>query len=50
MLEASIGFAVLLALIMLQVPVAFAMTLVGLAGTAFLRSWPSAYSMDGSVV
>jgi len=50
MLEASIGFAVLLALIMLQVPVAFAMTLVGLAGTAFLRSWPSAYSMAGSVV
>ncbi|MDA7417730.1 TRAP transporter large permease [Xenophilus arseniciresistens] len=50
MLEALIGFAVLLALILLQVPVAFAMTLVGLAGTAYLRNWDSAYSMAGSVV
>lgn len=50
MLEALIGFAVLLVLIMLQVPVAFAMTLVGLAGVAYLRDWTSAYSMAGSVV
>lgn len=50
MLEALIGFSVLLALIMLQVPVAFAMTLVGLAGVAYLRDWTSAYSMAGSVV
>lgn len=50
MLEALIGFALLLALILLQVPVAFAMTLVGLAGTAYLRNWDSAYSMAGSVV
>ena len=50
MLEAGIGFAVMLLLIFLQVPMAFAMGLVGLAGTALLRNWPSAYAMAGSVV
>ena len=50
MTEALLGFGAMLLLIMLRVPVAFAMALVGLAGTAFLRSWPSAYSMAGAVV
>ena len=50
MLEAGIGFAVMLLLIFLQVPMAYAMALVGLVGTALLRSWPSAYAMVGSVV
>ncbi len=50
MLEAGIGFAAMLLLIFLQVPMAFAMGLVGLAGTALMRNWPSAYAMAGSVV
>ena len=50
MLEAGIGFAAMLLLIFLQVPMAYAMGLVGLAGTALMRNWPSAYAMAGSVV
>ncbi len=50
MIEALLGFAAMLALVLLRVPVAFAMTLVGVAGVAYLRSWPSAYAMAGSVV
>ena len=50
MVEAGVGFAVMLLLIFLQVPMAYAMALVGLVGTALLRSWPSAYAMVGSVV
>ncbi|MGE4336940.1 MAG: TRAP transporter large permease [Pigmentiphaga sp.] len=50
MFEALIGFAVMLILIFLRVPVAFAMALVGLVGVALLRNWPSAYAMAGAVV
>lgn len=50
MIEALIGFSVMLLLVMMQVPVAFAMSLVGLVGISMLRSWPSAYAMAGSVV
>ena len=50
MVEAGVGFAVMLLLIFLQVPMAYAMALVGLVGTALLLSWPSAYAMVGSVV
>lgn len=50
MTEALIGFAVMLLLIMLQVPVAFAMALVGLGGMAVIRSWDAAYAMAGSMI
>lgn len=50
MTEALIGLAAMLVLIFLQVPVAFAMALIGLLGTAWLRSWPAALAMTGSVV
>ncbi len=50
MTEALIGFAAMLILIFLQVPIAFAMALIGLLGTAWLRSWPAAFGMAGSVV
>ena len=42
MTEALVGFAAMLLLIFLQVPMAYAMALVGLVGTAYMRSWPSA--------
>ncbi|MGN1057707.1 MAG: TRAP transporter large permease [Comamonas sp.] len=50
MFEALIGFAVMLALIMLQVPVAFAMALVGLVGMIFIRDLDAAYAMAGSMI
>ena len=50
MTEALIGFAVMLLLIMVQVPVAFAMALVGLGGMAIIRNWDAAYAMAGSMI
>lgn len=50
MTEALLGFAALLLLIFLRVPVAFAMAIVGLVGVGLLRNWPSAYVMAGAVV
>jgi len=50
MLEATVGFALLMLLILCQVPLAYAMGLVGLAGTAYMRNWPSSYAMVGSVI
>ncbi len=50
MTEALIGFAVMILLIMVQVPVAFAMALVGLGGMAFIRNWDAAYAMAGSMI
>lgn len=50
MTEAALGFAAMLLLIFLEVPMAYAMALVGLVGTALIRSWPSAYAMVGSVI
>jgi tripartite ATP-independent transporter DctM subunit len=50
MTEALLGFGAMLALIFLQVPVAFAMALIGFLGMGLLRNWPSAWSMAGAVV
>ncbi len=50
MTEALIGFGAMLALVFLRVPIAFAMALVGLLGTAWMRNWDSAVAAAGSVV
>ncbi|MGO3132215.1 MAG: TRAP transporter large permease [Alcaligenes sp.] len=50
MIEALIGFAAMLLLIFLRVPVAFSMALVGFIGVGIMRNWPSAYAMTGAVV
>ena len=50
MFEALIGFCVMLALIFLRVPVAFAMAVTGMAGFAAMRGWPAAYAAAGAVV
>lgn len=50
MTEALIGFAAMLLLIFLRVPVAFSMALVGFIGVGVMRNWPSAYAMTGAVV
>lgn len=44
MTEAGIGLAVMLALALLKLPIAFAMGLVGFFGLAMLRGWPAALS------
>ncbi|HVL57719.1 MAG TPA: TRAP transporter large permease [Burkholderiaceae bacterium] len=44
MTEAGIGLAAMFALVMLKVPIAFAMGLVGFVGLAMLRGWPPAFS------
>lgn len=50
MTASLIGFAVLLALIFLRVPVAFAMALVGIAGFALMRGFDASMSMTGTLV
>ena len=50
MTQALIGFGAMLFLIFLEVPIAYAMAVVGLAGTTWMRSWPAAYGMAGAVV
>ena len=51
MTEALIGFAAMLVLVLLlQTPVAFAMALVGVLGLTWIRNWESAYTLLGSVV
>ena len=47
MVESLIGFAVLLLLILLRMPIAFAMALVGFVGFGLLRGWNAALSMAG---
>ncbi len=49
MIESLLGFAALLGLIFLRVPIAFAMALVGAVGFALLRDWPASFSMVGNV-
>lgn len=49
MQESLIGFAALLALILLRVPIAFAMGLVGTIGFAYMVSWNAALAMIASV-
>jgi len=48
-LESLVGFAALLALILLRVPIAFAMGLVGTVGFAHLVNWHAALAMIGTV-
>lgn len=45
-----IGFAILLGLILLRIPIAFAMAAVGGIGFALLRGWHPAWAMTGQVV
>ncbi|EPX78201.1 TRAP transporter large permease [Litoreibacter arenae] len=49
MTESLIGFAILLALILLRVPIAFAMSAVGGIGFALMRGWEPAWAMTGQV-
>ncbi|HER27509.1 MAG TPA: TRAP transporter large permease, partial [Rhodospirillales bacterium] len=47
--DSLIGFAVLLALILIRVPIAFAMGLVGMVGFGLLVNWSAALAMISSV-
>ena len=49
MQESLVGFAVLLVLILLRLPIAFAMGLVGTFGFAYLVNWNAALAMISSV-
>ncbi|MBK0326119.1 TRAP transporter large permease [Rhodobacteraceae bacterium F11138] len=49
MTESLIGFAILLGLILLRVPIAFAMAAVGGIGFALMRGWQPAWAMTGQV-
>ena len=49
MTESLIGFAILLVLILLRVPIAFAMAAVGGIGFALMRGWEPAWAMTGQV-
>lgn len=49
MSESLIGFAILLVLTLLRVPIAFAMAAVGGIGFAFMRGWGPAWVMTGQV-
>ncbi len=49
MIESLLGFAALLVLIFLRVPIAFAMASVGAVGFALLRDWSATWSMVGTV-
>ncbi|MHA7777674.1 TRAP transporter large permease [Roseibium sp. M-1] len=48
MIEALIGFAALFALVLLRVPIAIAMIIVGTAGFAALRNWNAALNLLGN--
>ena len=48
MLEALIGFVALFALVLLRVPIAIAMIIVGTAGFAALRNWNAALNLLGN--
>ncbi|WP_306030980.1 TRAP transporter large permease [Stappia sp. MMSF_3263] len=50
MTESLVGFAVLLVLIFLKMPVAFAMALVGIAGFALMRGLDASLAMTGTLV
>jgi tripartite ATP-independent transporter DctM subunit len=47
-LEALIGFAALFALVLLRVPIAVAMIIIGTAGFAALRNWNAALNLLGN--
>lgn len=48
MLEALIGFVALFALVLLRVPIAVAMIIIGTAGFAALRNWNAALNLLGN--
>lgn len=48
MIEVGIGFAVLFVLLFLEVPIAFGMGLVGVAGLAWFRGWDAALAVVGN--
>ncbi len=50
MTAALIGFAVLLALVFLRLPIAFAMGLIGFVGFGALTGWQPSLSMVGTIV
>lgn len=49
MFEALLGFAVLIGLILIRVPIAFAMAAVGCVGFAMMRGWEPALAMTGQL-
>ncbi|MEP3295258.1 MAG: TRAP transporter large permease [Pseudoruegeria sp.] len=49
MFESLLGFAILLSLILVRVPIAFAMAAVGGIGFAMMRGWGPAWAMTGQV-
>jgi tripartite ATP-independent transporter DctM subunit len=49
MFESLLGFGVLLVLILMRVPIAFAMAAVGGIGFALMRGWGPAWAMTGQV-
>jgi len=50
MYEASLGFAAMFALMLLRVPIAFSMAIVGLVGLGLMRSWPAAFSSTATEI
>ncbi|WP_420414439.1 TRAP transporter large permease [Roseibium sp.] len=48
MLEALIGFGALFSLVLVRVPIAVAMIIVGTAGFAMLRNWNAAFNLLGN--
>lgn len=50
MLESALGFAAMFALMMLRVPIAFSMAVIGFAGIGLMRSWPAAYSSTATEI
>ncbi|MGL4573341.1 MAG: TRAP transporter large permease [Burkholderiaceae bacterium] len=50
MTEALIGFAVMLGLMALRVPLAIAMAVVGFVGMGIMRTWPAAIASTSQVV
>jgi TRAP-type mannitol/chloroaromatic compound transport system permease large subunit len=48
MIASILGFIGLFGLVLLRVPIAFAMIVVGTVGYAMLRSWDSAFRLAGN--
>ncbi len=49
MIEAGIGFAVLILMVFMRIPIAFAMAIVGTVGYALLNDWAPAFSLVGQI-
>jgi C4-dicarboxylate transporter DctM subunit len=50
MIEAMLGFAGMFLLMLLRVPIAFSMALVGLVGLGLMRSWEASFSSAASEI